>query len=144
MRKPIQDDIDSSADAKKDKERVTDSSMPMKSNTRGTLAFASSGPNTRSCQMFINLANNAYLDKQGFTPIGKLIYGGSTTIDRIYSGYGEGGKGDGTDGRGPNQHVLLQKTRTVEKDGVREAFNSTYYTILKYPKLSRIITARII
>ena len=87
---------------------------PKHSNSRGTLTFATSGANTRSCQLFINLSDNEFLDAEGFTPIGRIIYGAmksnqpqqsdsnidENVIDRIYAGYGEGGRGDGSDGKG--------------------------------------------
>ncbi len=57
-------------------------------NRRGTLAFASAGPNTRTTQVFINLADNLRLDALGFAP-----FAGVTTrlgiVDSLYAQYGE-------------------------------------------------------
>ena len=58
------------------------------SNVRGTLSFASSGKNSRSNQLFFNIHDNTYLDKEGFAPIGKIIQG-VEILDSIYTGYGE-------------------------------------------------------
>ena len=61
---------------------------PMQKNVRGTLAFAQSEPNTRSTEIFINLADNPALDAQNFTPFAKVV-SGMEVVDKLYSGYGE-------------------------------------------------------
>jgi len=60
-------------------------------NKRGAVAFAMSGKNTRSTQLFINTARrgNAFLDKEGFAPIGEVVVG-MELVDGLYSGYSEG------------------------------------------------------
>lgn len=55
-------------------------------NTRGTVAFASAGPNTRTTQLFVNLGDNSSLDADGFAPIGSVTHG-MNVVDRLYSGY---------------------------------------------------------
>ena len=58
------------------------------SNARGTIVFATSGPNTRANQFFINFSDNARLDGMGFSPFGRVVEGMSV-VDSIYAGYGE-------------------------------------------------------
>jgi len=59
-----------------------------RSNEVGTLVFATRGPNTRSNQFFINLNHNRNLDRQGFTPFGRVVEG-MEVVKQLYSGYGE-------------------------------------------------------
>ena len=73
------------------------------SNTRGTVSFATSGPNSRTTQFFINFSNNGRLDTMGFAPFGKVR--NMDNVDRLYSGYGEGAPG----GRGPSQALMSQR-----------------------------------
>lgn len=58
------------------------------SNKRGTIVFATRGPNTRGNQFFINYSDNARLDGMGFSPFGRVVEGMSV-VDSIYAGYGE-------------------------------------------------------
>ena len=62
--------------------RITDDPVTQ-SNTRGMVSFATSGPNSRTTQMFINFGNNANLDGMGFSPFAKVIEG-MDVVDRIY------------------------------------------------------------
>jgi peptidyl-prolyl cis-trans isomerase A (cyclophilin A) len=68
------------------------------SNLTGYLTFATAGPNTRTTQLFINLADNQNLDGMGFAPFGKVVEG-MDVVQHFYSGYGEGAP----NGRGPDQ-----------------------------------------
>jgi peptidyl-prolyl cis-trans isomerase A (cyclophilin A) len=57
-------------------------------NVRGTVVYATSGPNTRSNQLFINLADNERLDGMGFSPFGRVVEG-MDVVQSINSEYGE-------------------------------------------------------
>ena len=96
------------------------------SNSRKTVVFATSGPNTRTTQIFINTRNqgNDFLDKQGFSPFGVVIEG-MDIVDKLYAGYGEGAPS----GKGPNQGLIQKKGNS--------------YLTEKYPDLSYISKASI-
>jgi len=67
------------------------------SNKRGMITFATSGPNSRTTQVFINFNNNVGLDDQGFSPFGQVV-SGMKVVDSLYNGYGEGApRGSGPD-----------------------------------------------
>jgi peptidyl-prolyl cis-trans isomerase A (cyclophilin A) len=67
------------------------------SNRRGTITFATDGPNTRSTEPFINLADNGRLDSRGFAPFGEVVEG-MDVVDKLYAGYGDGPpNGEGVD-----------------------------------------------
>lgn len=55
----------------------------MRTNKTGSISFATSGPNTRTSQVFINLRSNQTLDDQGFAPFGEVIEG-MEAVERIY------------------------------------------------------------
>ena len=58
------------------------------SNKRGYVTFATSGPNSRSTQFFINFGDNSRLDATGFSPFGRVV-SGMDVVDQITSEYGE-------------------------------------------------------
>jgi peptidyl-prolyl cis-trans isomerase A (cyclophilin A) len=68
------------------------------SNKRGFITFATSGPNSRTTQVFINFGDNSRLDGLGFASFGQ-VSSGMNVVDQLYSDYGEGAP----QGRGPNQ-----------------------------------------
>ena len=59
------------------------------SNKKGYITFATSGPNTRTTQVFINLQDNARLDKMGFAPFGVVEDGGMKVVQMFYDQYGD-------------------------------------------------------
>lgn len=91
-----------------------DRAMPddpvVESNGRGFVAYAMTGPDTRTTQLYINLDDNSRLDDQGFAPIGRIIEG-MDVVDRLYAGYDEtagGGMRAGNQGKirsGGNAHL---------------------------------------
>jgi peptidyl-prolyl cis-trans isomerase A (cyclophilin A) len=97
---------------------ITDDRV-IQSNKRGTLTFATAGPNTRTTQIFINYSDNAALDTQGFAPFGQVIEG-MDVVDKFYSGYGES----------PDQGRIT-------------AFGKAYLD-RNFPNLDRIISATIV
>jgi peptidyl-prolyl cis-trans isomerase A (cyclophilin A) len=77
--------------------RITDDPVKV-GNARGAITFAMAGPNTRTTQFFINLADNPRLDSMGFPSFGKVV-AGMDVVDKINGEYGEGAPR----GTGPNQ-----------------------------------------
>lgn len=74
------------------------------SNKKYYLTFATAGPNTRTTQLFINLADNPRLDGMGFAPFGQVTEG-MNVVDTLYADYGEGAPG----GSGPNQEEIQKQ-----------------------------------
>ena len=91
-----------------------DQTMPddpvRQSNTRGYVAYAMTGPDTRTTQLYINYGDNARLDAEGFAPIGRVVEG-MEVVDQLYAGYDEeagGGMRGGKQGKmmeGGNAHL---------------------------------------
>ncbi len=58
------------------------------SNVRGTFAYAMTGPDARTTQIYINTGDQSRQDADGFAPFGKVIEG-MDVVDHLYSDYGE-------------------------------------------------------
>jgi cyclophilin family peptidyl-prolyl cis-trans isomerase len=82
----------------------------VESNTKGRVAFAMTGPDTRTTQLYINLDDNLQLDEQGFAPIGSVTVG-MDVVEQLYAEYDEaagGGMRGGNQGKivsGGNAHL---------------------------------------
>ena len=83
------------------------------SNVRGSVAYAMTGPNARTTQLFINLVDNTKLDPQGFAPIGRVTRG-MEIVDQLYSGYGENA-GGGMRG-GKQDKIFAQGNAGLDRD----------------------------
>lgn len=94
-------------------------------NTRGTLTFATRGPNTRTAQLFVNTKDNPHLDRLGFAPVGRVI-AGLAVVDSLYAAYGEAPP----EGRGPLQDSI--------------AVLGEPYLARSFPELDVIRTARVV
>jgi len=95
-------------------------------NRRGTVTFATAGPNTRTTQLFVNLGGNSRLDRLGFAPLGRVVDGMTRVVDSLYAGYGEGAPR----GKGPNQD--------------RIAAEGTAYLAREFPRLDWIRKAEVV
>ena len=79
-------------------------------NVRGRFAFAMTGPDTRTTQIYICKVDMSSQDKDGFAPLGTVVEG-MDVVDKLYAGYGEnagGGMRGGKQGRifaEGNQHL---------------------------------------
>jgi len=83
------------------------------SNTRGTITFATAGPNTRTTQLFINFGNNVNLNGMGFSPFGKVTEG-MDVVDKINGEYGDAPQ---FGGHGPDQgRIQSEGNAYLKKD----------------------------
>ncbi len=67
-------------------------------NVRGTLTFATAGPDTRTTQLFVNLKDNTRLDSMGFSSVAEITVG-MDVVESLNDEYGEGAPR----GAGPDQ-----------------------------------------
>ncbi|MEY3176224.1 MAG: hypothetical protein RLZZ436_4138 [Planctomycetota bacterium] len=67
--------------------RISDDKV-VQSNRRGTLCFATSGPDSRTTQLFVNYGDNSNLDELGFSAFGEVIEG-FHNVEGINPQYGE-------------------------------------------------------
>jgi cyclophilin family peptidyl-prolyl cis-trans isomerase len=95
------------------------------SNVRGTIAYAMTGPNTRTTQLFISLVDNGRIDTQGFSPIGRIV-SGMEVVDQLYGGYGETAGGGMRAGK--QDRMLNEGNRHLDR---------------AFPKLDRLVRARV-
>lgn len=110
--------------AKWRQEQIADDEV-VASNTTGRVTFAMAGPNTRTTQLFINLADNTRLDDMGFSPVAEVTEG-MDVVNALHGGYGEGAPR----GNGPDQGEIHQRGNEY----LRESF----------PDLDYIIAARVV
>jgi len=97
----------------------------VKSNLRGTVAYAMRGLDDRTTQVFVNMRDNPDYDAQGFAPIGRVIEG-MDVVESFYSEYGEEA-GGGV--RAGNQGPVVR--------------GGNAYLDAEFPLLDRIFTATI-
>ena len=95
------------------------------SNKRGYVAFAMTGKDTRSTQIYINLSDNTRLDAEGFAPFARVVEG-IGFADKLYSEYGEASGGG---------------MRTNKQDALFNEGN--VWLDRKYPRLDRLVRVRI-
>jgi peptidyl-prolyl cis-trans isomerase A (cyclophilin A) len=89
------------------------------SNKKGTVTFATSGPDSRTTQLFVNLEDNPRLDRMGFAPFAQVVEG-MDNVEKFYSGYGEE----------PDQGAIRRRGNA--------------YLDATFPKLTKIKSARVI
>jgi len=107
------------------KDRAMPDDSARASNVRGTIAYAMTGPNTRTTQLFISLVDNSRIDVQGFAPIGRVV-SGMDVVDQLYGGYGETAGGGMRAGK--QARMLNEGNQHLDRD---------------FPKLDRLLKARV-
>lgn len=100
----------------------------VQSNLKGFVAFANTGPHTRSTQIFVNLRDNAAQNdpEPGFAPFGRVT-DGMDVVEALYTGYGETSGGGMRAGR---QDALFTE--------------GNHHLDTHFPRLDRLIRLRLI
>lgn len=96
------------------------------SNLKGNVAYAMTGVDERTTQVYINLVDNVRLDEGGFAPFGRVVEG-MEVVEAFYSEYGENSGGG---------------MRTNKQDQMFEQGNR--WLDENFPELDRIRKARIV
>src|SRR6185312_9068237 len=95
------------------------------SNLAGTITFAAAGRNTRTTEVFINLRDNARLDKAGFAPFGVVVEGLATARE-LDGDYGD----TPPNGHGPDPGQIAR--------------SGAAYLTRNFPRLDVIYSARVL
>ena len=95
------------------------------SNTRGRFAFAMTGPNARTTQIYICKTDMTSQDQDGFAPLGTVVKG-MDVVDQLYAVYGEAAGGGMRGGR--QDRIFKEGNAHLDRD---------------FPKLDRLIRARV-
>ena len=102
-------------------QRIPDDPV-IQQNVPGAVAFAMTGPNTRTTQIYINYVDNHRAqDTAGFAPFGRVV-DGMNIVDLLYSGYGENSGGGMRAGR--QQKMFVEGSAYLDRE---------------FPKLDRLI-----
>lgn len=109
---------DPAVSAQWERRRIPDDPRGVASNGRGTLAFAMSGPGTRTTQLFLNFRDSSAVLDKDFAPFARVV-AGMDAIESIYKS-----------GEGISQGRINQEGNSfLDRD---------------HPKLTRIETARLV
>jgi peptidyl-prolyl cis-trans isomerase A (cyclophilin A) len=107
-----------------EQKRINDDPAVGKSNVRGTLAFATSGPNTRTTQLFLNFGDGSEVLDRDFIPFAEVVRH-PEALDLIFK-IGEGAPS----GKGPRQDQIVSR--------------GNVYLDADFPELTRIKTIEIV
>ncbi|MEI9972575.1 MAG: alpha/beta fold hydrolase [Ignavibacteriota bacterium] len=96
------------------------------SNVRGYVAYAMTGPDTRTTQVFVLLGDRSRQDKDGFAPFG-IVVDGMGAVDQLYTEYGESAGGGM---RGGKQAKIFE--------------GGNRYMDASFPKLDKLFRAKVL